>query len=680
MLTPWSRSARRHEGRKFLPLQLTLLSMLLLTACGGNHDYTGGPSSSSSSSTSASVSISPPQSVSVSISPPQAGLTVSQQISLSATTNDMEGVIWTIKPSGGSFSAISSLSGASVTFTAPATAGVYTVTATSVSDATVSASASIGVTDLAGVYSYHNDLARDGANNQEYVLTPANVNSASFGKIFSCTVDGAIYAQPLWVANLTIAGKQHNVVFVATEHDSLFAFDADQNPCEQLWSASLIDAAHGATPGETTVISGGPGAVVGHGAGTITPETGVTGTPVIDPATDTLYVVSTSMVGTSFYQRLHAIDLTTGDEESGSPVTIAATYPGSGDGGATVTFNAQTQLQRAGLAFVNGTVYIAWASHEDTPPYYGWIIGYTYDGSSFTQTSVLNVTPNVGYGGIWMSGSAPAADSDGNLYLLTGNGTFDATQTAPLPSNDYGDSLLQLSSTLLVSQYFTPSDEDLGVPDDLDFGSGGAAVLVNLPEGSSVTHLIVGGGKDGNLYVLNRDDLGGYSDQGVWQEIPIGGSIYSTPAFWNNYLYLGGANTALLAYQLDQSAQFSLVSSSIPTFAYVGTSPSVSASQGSNGIVWTLDDAEACYIKTNVTPPVTNGCAPAILQAFDATNVQNELWSSSTSTADTAGFAVRNAVPTIANGKVYIGTRGNNTGGPYGSTSISGELDVYGLK
>lgn len=646
-----------------------LIVLLLLSACGG---------SSGSDSSSSSKQPIPPT---VSISPSHAGLTIGQQMSFSATTNDTAGVVWTVTPSGGSFSAITSPSGTDVTFTAPTTAGVYTVTATSATDSTVSATATVGVTDLAGVYTYHNDLARDGVNDQEYVLTPANVNSGSFGKLFSCPVDGAIYGQPLWVANLSIGGTTHNVVFVTTQHDSVYAFDADHNPCEQLWSASLIDAAHGATAGETTVISGGPGAVVGAGGGSITPETGVTGTPVIDPATQTLYVVSASMVGTSFYQRLHAIDLTTGAERSGSPVTIAATYPGSGDGGNAVTFNAKTELQRPGLALVNGTVYIAWASHEDVPPYYGWVIGYTYDGTSFEQASVLNVTPNVGYGGIWMSGSAPAADSDGNLYLLTGNGIFDADQTAPLPNNDYGDSLLEVSNDLLVSQYFTPPDQDLGVPEDLDFGSGGAAVLVDLPEGSPVAHLIVGGGKDGDLYVLNRDNLGGYSDLGVWQKIPIGGPIYATPAFWNNYLYLGGASTALLEYKLDPGdAQFSLSASSMPTFAYVGTTPSVSASQGSNGIVWTLDNSEACMIKTDVTPPVKNGCAPAILQAFDATNVQNELWSSATSSADTAGNAVRNAVPTIANGKVYIGTRGNNTGGPYGSTSISGELDVYGLK
>ena len=306
------------------------------------------------------------QTITVSVSPLRAGLTVTQTLSVTATTNDSAGVMWSA--TGGSFSAAGSLTGVAVTYTAPSTAGTYTITATSATDITVSASFTVAVTDLAGVYTYHDDLARDGANTQEYALTPSNVNTSSFGKLFSCTVDGAVYAQPLWVANLTIGGVKHNVVFVATQHDSLFAFDADANPCVQLWDVSLIDTNHGGTGGEVTVPSGVPGYLVGIGSGDITPEVGVTGTPVIDPSTSTLYVVSKSMNsgGTVFYQRLHAIDLATGNEKSGAPVTITATYPGTGDGGTTDTFNPRQQNQRPGLAFVNGTVYIAWASHEDT--------------------------------------------------------------------------------------------------------------------------------------------------------------------------------------------------------------------------------------------------------------------------------------------------------------------------
>jgi hypothetical protein len=644
--------------------------VLLLAGCG---DSTDPPIA-------VSTTVTP---ISVSVAPTRTGITATQRIPLSAATNDSAGVTWSVSPSGGVFSALHSLSGDTVTFTAPATAGVYTVTARSVTGP-ASATATVAVTDLAGVFTYHNGLARDGSNDHEYVLTPANVASGAFGKLFACVTDGAIYAQPLWVAQLMIGGSPHNTVFAATEHDGLFAFDADRSPCQLLWSVSLIDLAHGAIGAESTVPSAGLSHLVGNGAGTITPETGVTGTPVIDPATSTLYVVAKSMdsTGTNFYQRLHAIDLATGNEKSGSPVTIAATYPGTGDGGATVAFNAQQELQRPGLALVNGTVYIAWASHEDQPPYYGWIIAYTYNGSSFTQAGVLNVTPNVGQGGIWMSGAAPAADRNGRLYLLTGNGTFDANQSAPLPNNDYGDSLLQLTGGLAVSQYFTPSDEDLGLSQDLDFGSGGAAILVNLPPTSPVAHMIVGGGKDGSLYVLNRDVLGGYGDEGAWQQVNIGGPILSTAAFWNNYLYIGGVSTPLLSFQLDPStalfsaAGTSAMSANVP----FGRTPSVSGSAGTNGIVWTLNNSQVCVINTQSAAPSQSICGPAILEAYDATNLGIELWSSAAASADTAGNAVRNAVPTIANGKVYIGTRGNNQGGGYGSTTASGEVDVYGLK
>jgi hypothetical protein len=618
-----------------------------------------------------------PAAITVSVVPGNLGLTPAQQGSLSATTGDLAGVTWTVNPASGSFSAVTSQSGANVTFTAPGIAGIYTVTATSVTDGSKAASATVGVTDLAGVYTYHNDLARSGANSQEYVLTPANVTVGSFGKLFSCAVDGAIFAQPLWVPNLSINGAKHNVVFVATEHDSIFAFDADHSPCQQLWKVSLLDSAHGASAGETTVLSGGPNALVGQGYGGMAPEAGITGTPVIDPATGILYVVSKSVdsLGDHFYQRVHAIDLATGAEKSGSPATIAATYPGSGDGGSMVSFNPSTEFQRAGLAFVNGAVVIVWASHEDAGAYYGWIIGYQYDGKSLAQTHVLNVTPNVAHGGIWMAGAAPAADDEGNLYLITGNGAFDANSLGPLPANDYGDSLLQLSSQLAISQYFTPSDEQLGMLQDSDFGTSGAA-LINLPAGSPVTHLVVGGGKDGLVRVLNRDALGGYGDVHVWQQLSAGGG-FPIPAFWNNYLFVSAG--PLLTYQLDLStAQFAAAGSTALIESVEQTRPmvpSVSANHASNGIVWTIESAGFCSIGASSSNPGS----PAILAAYDATNVANELWRSSTVDADAAGGAVRFSAPTIANGKVYIGTRGSGSAA-CSLTSTTGELDVYGLK
>jgi IPT/TIG domain len=613
-------------------------------------------------------------STTVTVSPLRAGLTINQTLTVTATTNDTKGVNWTA--SDGTFSSATSLTGVPVTYTAPATAGSYTITATSVSNDTVSASFTVGVTNLAGVTTYHNDLARDGANTQEYALTTSNVNTTGFGKLFSCTVDGAIYAQPLWVPNLSINGAQHNVVFVATQHDSLYAFDADANPCVQLWHVSLIDSAHGGTSGETTVPSGTSGHLVGSGGGDITPEVGVTGTPVIDPTASILYVVSKSVIASSltFYQRLHAIDLATGNEKTNSPVAITASYPGTEDGG-TDTFEPRTENQRPGLALVKGTVYIAWSSHEDTLPYFGWVVGYTYNGTSFTQSEVLNVTPNAGRGGIWMGGGAPAADSENNIYLITGNGDFDANSTSA-PKNDYGDCFLQLSTGLSVTSYFAPSDEANDNADDEDFGAGGAAVVLNLTSGSP-KHLVIGGGKDGTLYLLNGDSMGGFGDSNARQHFTIGnGGIYSTGAFWNNTYYIAEKGGDLVSYSFNPSTELfstAALSQSSSTYAFPGTTPSVSSNGVANGIVWALDNGDYCT-------PQSPGCGPTVLHAYNATSLSTDLWNSSMVSADAAGNAVKFAVPTVANGKVYVGTRGNNTGGVYGSTSVNGELDVYGLK
>jgi hypothetical protein len=618
-------------------------------------------------------------SISIVLSTQYAALTPGQQIQLTATTNDTAGVNWSVSPAGATLSSSSTQSGGAVTVTAPTAAGLYTVTATSITDGHTAAAAAVGVTGLTGVYTYHNDLSRSGTNSSEYGLTPANVNTATFGKLFSCTVDGAVYAQPLWVAGISIGGATHNVVFVATEHDGVFAFDADQTPCMQLWSATLLDAAHGATAGEQTVISAGPNYQVGAGNGDLTPETGITGTPVIDPASGTLYVVSKSVdaAGITFYQRLHALDLTTGAEKTGSPVTIAATFPGSGDGGTLTTFNAQQQLQRAGLALVNGTVYITWASHEDVTPYYGWIIGYTYNGTAFTQSTVANVAPDAGEGGIWMSGGTPAADTAGNLYLLTGNGQFDASGSGP-GGVDFGDSLLQLTPGLAITQYYTPSDQLQGLDDDQDFGAGGP-ILIDLPTGSPVTQLVSGGGKDGYLVVADTASLGGYdvNNTTAWQRLSIGGGLFSTPAYWNGQLFVGGLGVALQAYQMSAATAQLSPSSAAALTAQVyaaAPTPSVSAQGASNGIVWVIDNSQRCRINTTTTPG-----GPAVLAAYDASNVANLLWTSALTGNDDAGNAVRYTVPTIANGKVYIGTRGTGSAA-CSLTSTTGELDVYGLK
>jgi hypothetical protein len=636
-----------------------LACVFVLQGCGGGKSDGGGENSVGGGEN--------PAAISVSITPKRGGITVAQLLPLTATaTGDpgASGVSWSVS-AGGTLSAQTT---SSASFSA-SSAGVYTITATSKADTAKSTSIAIGVTDLAGVATYHNNPSRDGANAQEYALTPSNVAAATFGKLFSCPVDGAIYAQPLWAANLTLAGVRHNVVFVATQHDSLYAFDADTSPCLQLWHANLIDAAHGANAGETSVPSGS-GGLVGSGNVDIGPEVGVTGTPVIDLSANTLYVVSKSAItsGPSFFQRLHAIDLLTGNEKLSGPVTIAATYPGVGDGSSTDTFNPRQQHQRSGLALVNGVVYIVWASHEDAAPYYGWVVGYS--ASTLAQTNVLNVTPNVGYGGIWMAGSAPTVDSNNNLYLITGNAIFDVTN-GTAPNNDYGDSFLRLSSGLTVSSYFTPSNQAADNANDNDFGAGGAAIVLNLNSGS-LQHLVIGGGKDGSLYLLNGDSMGGLGDSNARQHFSIGSGIFATGAFWNNNFYIGGVSGPLQSFSFNPATDLFSVpasSQSASSFGSPGATPSVSSSGTTNGIVWALDNGNYC---TTGAP----GCGPAILHAYNATNLASELWNSAQSSGDAAGFAVKFVVPTVADGKVYVGTRGNSSGG---TSSVPGELDVYGL-
>jgi hypothetical protein len=610
-------------------------------------------------------------SVTMSLSPTAAAITLTRTQQFTATVPGGGAATWTVDGIAGGDGTVGTISSTGL-YTA-GSAGMHSIAATNVANSAQSATASVAVTDLAGVYTYHNDLSRDGVNSQEYALTTANV-ATSFGKLASCAVDGAIYAQPLWVANVTIGGSKRNVVFVATEHDSLFAFDADSTSCTPLWMVSLIDAAHGGTSGETSVPSIASNHLVASGLD-IAPEIGVTGTPVIDPAGGVLYVVSKSVIAAQylFYQRLHAIDITTGNEETGSPATINASVPGTGSGGTTVAFSAKQENQRAGLTLANGTVYIAWSSHEDSTPWYGWVMAYQYNGTSFAQSAAFNTTPNTLEGGVWMAGEAPAVDASGNVYVSTGNGNFDANSVTP-PNNDYGDTLLQFSPSLTVNQYFTPSDEATLYADDGDFGSGGAALLADLPAGNTVTHALVCGGKDGSLYVLNRDLLGGLGDVFAVQKISLGHGIFSTEALWNGNLFVAPMGGAMNAYQLTPTtAQFSLTSISAHVYAFPGATPSVSASGLQNGLVWALDVGSYC---TYHSP----SCGPAVLHAYDATDLATELWNSSTNPQDAAGYALKFTLPTVANGRVYVGTRGNNSGGVDSSTSTPGELDIYGLK
>jgi hypothetical protein len=369
--------------------------------------------------------------------------------------------------------------------------------------------------------------------------------------------------------------------------------------------------------------------------------------------------------------------MASGNERAGSPVAIAATYniPGT-----TATFDPLQHLQRAGLALANGTVYLAFGSDSDTPPWYGWMMGYAYSvpNKAFTQVAVFNTTPALVNGkhggGIWMAGGAPAVDENGNLFVITGNGSFNAS-TAGAPGPDYGDCFLRLNSQLQLTAYFSPTDQDSDDVNDLDFGAGGATVLLT-PSGGPIRHLAIGGGKDGVLYVLNGDNLGGAGDAQAVQMINLNAANFSHPAFWNNTLYIGAVGGALQAYTYSPTTGLfttTWTTESKSVYGSPGASPSVSSAGASgDAVVWAIDSSSSCLTQ--------KPCGPAILHAYSGADLANELWNSSLSPADTAGNAVKFTVPMIANGKVYIGTRGNNTGGASGSTTISGEVDVYGLK
>lgn len=606
----------------------------------------------------------------VSVSPRRGGLTVTQQLStLKATlVNDTTnaGVSWS-SSGGGTFSPTTSLSGVPVTFTAPSSAGVVTITATSVADGSKTATATIGVTDLAAVSTYLNGNSRQGGNLQEHALTtsgPTTVNSTNFGKLFSCTVDGAIYAQPLWVANLTIAGAKHNVVFVATQHDTVYAFDADANPCVPLWSASLL------ATGETWVSASDVG-----GCGDLEPEIGIVGTPVIDPTSNSMFVVSKTKNSNTFHQRVHALDITTGSDKV-SPTEISATVAGTGIGstGGMVSFDPMWNNQRPALLLVNGHVIISWASHCDFGPYHGWVMSYS---TSLQQEAVFNTSPNGINTGVWMSGNGPSADSGGNIYFAVGNGTFDVTNTTG-PTNDYGDSIIKLgppSGGGFSSLSYFRSFRQQPSPDNADQDQGSGGVLLLPAVGAK--NYAVQAGKDGIMYVLNQASLGGFSNatNNVIQEIlgQLSGGVRNSPSYWNGRVFFspsGGGGMHAFAFDSVTSGTLSTTPTSTTSndFGFPGPTTSISANGSLDGIAWALNNQNYCTQESG-------GCGSAVLFAFDATNLANQLWNS----GSTAGNAVKFTVPTVANGKVYVGTRGNNTGGVASSTTVPGELDVYGL-
>ncbi len=540
-----------------------------------------------------------------------AGATSSSYTTPASTTAD----------NGSQFSVVVSDSAGSVTSN-PATLTVNTV--------------GVSSTD---VLTYHNDNARTGQNLTEAILNSSNVNSSRFGKLGFFSVDGLVDAQPLYASNVTVQGKgTYNLLITATEHDSVYAFDADSGTT--IWQTSMLKA------GETTSDD--------FSCEQITPEIGVTSTPVVDRsrgANGVVYVVAMSKDGSgNYYQRVHALDLALGTELLGGPVDVHAKYPGTGENsdGTNVIFDPKQYAERVSLLLLNGVIYTAWTSHCDVPPYTGWIIA--YNAATLAQTSVLNVTPNGNAGSIWMSGAGMAADSSGNIYFLDANGDFDETLNASgSPANgDYGNAFLKLSTSsgLAVADYFESSDEAVENGNDTDLGSGGALVLPDQSDGAGHTmHLAVGAGKNSNLYVVNRDSMGKFSanNSAVYQELDgvLPGGIWSMPAYFNGTVYYGPVGSPILAFKVT-NAKLSTgpVAHTSTNFSYPGATPSISANGASSGIVWAVENN-----------------SPAILHAYDAGNL-TELYNSNQASGNRDQFGADNKfiTPTIVNGKVFVGT------------------------
>jgi hypothetical protein len=491
------------------------------------------------------------------------------------------------------------------------------------------------------VLTYHNNVYRQGMTSQETTLTTSNVNSTTFGKIAFDTVDGKVDAQPLYVNEQFIGGNLNNVLYVVTENDSIYAFDA--NSGRQYWKSSALG--QGETPSDD------------HGCSQITPQIGITNTPVIDksggPNGAIYFVAMTKDSSGNYHQRLHALDLTTGAELFGGPTEIQATYPGTGDGSQNgmVIFAPGQFAERAGLLEYGITIYIAFTSHCDDRPYTGWLMA--YNARTLAQTSVIDVTPNGNEGAIWMTGNGLASDSSGNIYFLDANGVFDTTLNSQgFPINgDYGNAFMKISNasgTLTVADYFNMHNTVQESDSDEDLGSGGCIVLPDLMDNNGqVHHLAVGAGKDTNIYIVNRDNMGKFNpnnDNAIYQEIDgvLPGGVWSSPAYFNNTVYYGDVGDNLKAFAISNAKLSTTPASQSPeTFPYPGTTPTVSASGTSNGIVWAIANS-----------------SPAVLYAYDATNLAHELYNSNQAgSRDQFGAGNKFITPMIANGKVFVGTQ-----------------------
>ena len=602
------------------------------------------------------------ESSNISVNPEQASITPSQTQQFTATIagEQSSNVTWAVDGITGGNSTVGTISTSGI-YTPPTTgSAMHIVKVTNNANTTQSAVAFVAATSYAGTYTYKNDTMRTGQNLNEVALTTGNVNSGQFGKLFTYTVSGYVFAQPLYVQGVNISGKGiYNVVYVATEGDMVYAFDADNingDGATALWQTSFVD-----TPGVTTV----PASDVETGTD-IPVQIGITATPVIDPTINTIFVLARTKVvsgtTTSYEHTLHALSMTTGEEQPGSPVQITATVSGIGSGsvGGELSFDGLRENPRPAMLIANGTVYMAWASLEDIGPYHGWIMA--YNETTLQQVTAICTTPNGDDGGIWQGGGGIAADVNGNVFITTGNGTFDAN----VSGEDYGMSAVKYSATdgaLSVADYFAPYNQATLTGLDWDLSSGGIMLLPD--QAGTYPHVMLAGGKGSTVYELNRDALGGFNataDQNlltvpavVGQAEQGSGNRAGGPAYWQGQIYYAGSNTDPMQFSLQGSLISTIpIAQSTDKYGYPGGSPTISANGNSNGIVW--------IVQTDKYASSGN----AILRAFDASNVSRELYDSSQdSSRDKPNAAVKFVVPTVANGKVYLGTET--------------ALDVYGL-
>jgi len=598
--------------------------------------------------------------VTVTLSPLRAAVTtgVGQKFTATVTGTANTAVSWSVDGTVGGSGTVGMISTGGV-YTPPATAGTHTVTAMSVANTNASGSASVAVTDLTGVVTQKYDNARDGQNLQEYALNASVLStSGAFGKLFTCTIsDGPVYSQALYVANLAISGGTHNVVFVATQQNGVYAIDADASPCVTYWHMTLEPA------GSTPTPNGG-----NQGDSDINGPYGIFGTPVIDLTTNVLYAVASTLDnGTTFNYRLHALDLATGTEKSSSPVVISGTV-------STITFDPSVHMQRPALLLSGSTVYVSFGSYGDANTYFGWVMG--YDKTTITQTGIYNTAPDSTEStgaAIWMGGTGPAADSSGNIFFSSANGPFNVTGLPPAaPHDNFGDTLVKLTSSLTVSDFFTPSDQSMLDSSDLDLGSAGVLLLPGAAGSPAHPNLAIAADKESILYLVDRDNMGQYNPMtnSNLQSVTVnnfGNSItsgfFTTPSYWNGSVYVGAVGDNVKVYPISNAVLASSPSAtSNESYGYPGVNVVISAAGASAaaGIAWALD--------TNASGTATGGAGatgPAILRAYDATNVGKALWSSSALSSDKCGNAVKFVVPTVANGKVYV--VGTN------------QLTVYGL-